>query len=350
MMAPCAAAATSKTLVLERLNAEFPSYAVRGEAARAVAREIFHSEKLLKPYEDTVEIRLSVANVFAAAENALGRGEAVEVRAAGEVCCRCTPGDASALGDEFRRAGRGGAAEAWAAGQGDRTLCAVFVEGPGDAPRVGVASCSGVARAVTLFAFVDDASYFKTESCLSQVACDEVLVAGASGGDAAIVEAARRCGAAASTAGAAAFGRGGAKGLAEVGRALRAKCGGGSGSDDDGDDAARVVDEAAQLCGGAALRAASALLERLASTAAFEDDYAVSVGDLSGVVALDGATLRALDLVGDRGCRAPQVCGLVTPHAATPGGKRLLEDWIRLPLSDARAIAARHAAVRAGKG
>ena len=113
---------------------------------------------------------------------------------------------------------------------------------------------------MTLFAFVDDASYFKTESCLSQVACDEVLVAGASGGDAAIVEAARRCGAAASTAGAAAFGRGGAKGLAEVGRALRAKCGGGSGSDDDGDDAAGVVDEAAQLCGGAALRAASALL------------------------------------------------------------------------------------------
>ena len=99
---------SAPTLVLERLKTEFPQYAARGDQARSVAREIFHSERLVVPCKDTVELKLSVANVFSAAASALGRGEAVEIREDGELVRRCTPGDASALADEFRSRGRAG--------------------------------------------------------------------------------------------------------------------------------------------------------------------------------------------------------------------------------------------------
>ena len=38
---------SAPTLVLERLKTEFPQYAARGDQARSVAREIFHSERLV---------------------------------------------------------------------------------------------------------------------------------------------------------------------------------------------------------------------------------------------------------------------------------------------------------------
>ena len=63
--------ASAPTLVLERLKTEFPQYAARGDQARSVAREIFHSERLVVPCKDTVELKLSVANVFSAAASAV---------------------------------------------------------------------------------------------------------------------------------------------------------------------------------------------------------------------------------------------------------------------------------------
>ena len=101
-----------KTLVLRRQAASRVGvqYVATGDAARALAREIFHSERVVREGK----LRLSVANVFAAAASALGRGEAVEIRdAADVVAARCTPGDSAALADEFRAAGRGAAADAW---------------------------------------------------------------------------------------------------------------------------------------------------------------------------------------------------------------------------------------------
>ncbi|KAH8064926.1 hypothetical protein JL722_1816 [Aureococcus anophagefferens] len=264
-------------------------------------------ERLVVPCKDTVELKLSVANVFSAAASALGRGEAVEIREDGKLERRCTPGDASALADEFRSRGRAGAAEAWANQHGDRVLCAVVVEGAGaTAPRVGVASCSLAARALTLFAFDDDVSLGTLEACLAQVGCDEALVADAASG--ALADAARRCGAALTVVGPPAF----AQPLRDVARTLKQRCGG-----DDDDESCAVVDEAAARHRGLALKASSALLERISTTAAFDDDFRASTGDVGTAVQLDAATIRALDLVAPRDAPArPSVLGLLRGHAA----------------------------------
>ena len=326
------------TLVLERLKTEFPQYAARGDQARSVAREIFHSERLVVPCKDTVELKLSVANVFSAAASALGRGEAVEIREDGKLERRCTPGDASALADEFRSRGRAGAAEAWANQHGDRVLCAVVVEGAGaTAPRVGVASCSLAARALTLFAFDDDVSLGTLEACLAQVGCDEALVADAASG--ALADAARRCGAALTVVGPPAF----AQPLKDVARTLKQRCGG-----DDDDESCAVVDEAAARHRGLALKASSALLERISTTAAFDDDFRASSGDVGTAVQLDAATIRALDLVAPRDAPArPSVLGLLRGHAASAAGRRRVEAWLRRPSADLDVARERSAAVGA---
>ena len=99
-----------QTLTLRRLGGDPPWYEVPAAAARAVADDVFQSDRLLR---DDGTLRLSPANVFTAAEKALGRGATVVIAGGDEAERRCTPGDASALADEFRAVGRTAAADAW---------------------------------------------------------------------------------------------------------------------------------------------------------------------------------------------------------------------------------------------
>ena len=113
------AAALSRRFRANRPRRRSPHAGVEGADARAVAVEVFQSERLVR---GDGRLRLSVANVFGAAAAALQRGEAVEVREGDKVRRRCTPGDAGALADEFRDRGRSAAADAWDARWADAAL------------------------------------------------------------------------------------------------------------------------------------------------------------------------------------------------------------------------------------
>ena len=114
-----------QSLTLRRLGVDPPWYEVPADAARAVADDVFQSDRLVR---DDGTLRLSPANVFTAAEKALARGAAVVIAGGDEAERRCTPGDASALADEFRAVGRTAAADAWDGKYGDGAFAAVDLD------------------------------------------------------------------------------------------------------------------------------------------------------------------------------------------------------------------------------
>ena len=65
-----------QTLTLRRLGGDPPWYEVPADAARAIADDVFQSDRLVR---DDGTLRLSPANVFTAAEKALGRGASVVI-------------------------------------------------------------------------------------------------------------------------------------------------------------------------------------------------------------------------------------------------------------------------------
>ena len=134
-----------QTLTLRRLGGDPPWYEVPADAARAVADDVFQSDRLLR---DDGTLRLSPANVFTAAEKTLGRGGAVVIAGGDEAERRCTPGDASALADEFRAVGRTAAADAWEAKHGDGAFAAIWVQNHSPQPPEPAWPCAASARGV----------------------------------------------------------------------------------------------------------------------------------------------------------------------------------------------------------
>lgn len=312
-------AAAMETLTLRRLGGDPPMYEVPADAAKAVADEVFQSDRFLR---DDGTLRLSPANVFTAAEKALGRGATVVIAGGDEADRTCTPGDASALADEFRAVGRSAAADAWEAKFGDGAFAAVWVaRAQSAAPRVGYACCRARARSLRVCEFDDDVSLVRLEAALTGEGCREVLVVSTDDGIAA-ADVAGRCGASVSKIPPASFaGR-------DTARSLVERCGG---------DAA-----AGKGVGPVALKACAAVLERLAATAPGARDFDLSLEDPTACLQLDAATLRALALVGD-----DSVLSLLRGHAVTSAGKKRLEAYVRRPLRNAATLKARQAAVAA---
>ena len=138
-----------QTLTLRRLGGDPPWYEVPADAARAVADDVLQSDRLVR---DDGTLRLSPANVFTAAEKSIARGATVVIVGGDEAERRCTPGDASALADEFRAVGRTAAADAWEAKHGDGAFAAIWVAKPQSAaPRTGLAVCRVRARSCLLY-------------------------------------------------------------------------------------------------------------------------------------------------------------------------------------------------------
>ena len=319
-------AAAMETLTLRRLGGDPPMYEVPADAAKAVAEEVFQSDRFLR---DDGTLRLSPANVFTAAEKALGRGAAVVIAGGDEADRTCTPGDASALADEFRAAGRSAAADAWEAKYGDGAFAAIWVaRAQSAAPRMGYACCRVRARTLRVCEFDDDVSLARLEAALTGEGCREVLVVSTDDGTAA-ADVAGRCGASVSKILPASFG-GGGPGAGISRSSLAERCGG---------DAAA---ETASGVGPVALKACAAILERLAATAPGARDFDLSLEDPTACLQLDAATLRALALVGD-----DSVLSLLRGHAVTSAGKKRLEAYVRRPLRDAATLKARQAAVAA---
>lgn len=312
-------AAAMETLTLRRLGGDPPMYEVPADAAKAVADEVFQSDRFLR---DDGTLRLSPANVFTAAEKALGRGATVVIAGGDEADRTCTPGDASALADEFRAVGRSAAADAWEAKFGDGAFAAVWVaRAQSAAPRVGYACCRARARSLRVCEFDDDVSLVRLEAALTGEGCREVLVVSTDDGIAA-ADVAGRCGASVSKIPPASFaGR-------DTARSLVERCGG---------DAA-----AEKGVGPVALKACAAVLERLAATEPGARDFDLSLEDPTACLQLDAATLRALALVGD-----DSVLSLLRGHTVTSAGKKRLEAYVRRPLRDAATLKARQAAVAA---
>ena len=164
-----------QALTLRRLGGDPPWYEVPADAARAVADDVFQSDRLLR---DDGTLRLSPANVFTAAEKVIARGATVVIAGGDEAERRCTPGDASALADEFRAVGRTAAADAWEAKHGDSAFAAIWVAKPQSAtPKTGLAVCRVRARSLRVCEFEDDVSLARLEAALAGEGCREVLVA-----------------------------------------------------------------------------------------------------------------------------------------------------------------------------
>ena len=143
-----------QTLTLRRLGGDPPWYEVPADAARAVADDVFQSDRLVR---DDGTLRLSPANVFTAAEKSIARGATVVIVGGDEAERRCTPGDASALADEFRAVGRTAAADAWEAKHGDGAFAAIWIAKPQSAtPKTGLAVCRVRARSLRVCEFEDD--------------------------------------------------------------------------------------------------------------------------------------------------------------------------------------------------
>jgi hypothetical protein len=316
-----------QTLTLRRLGGDPPWYEVPAAAARAVADDVFQSDRLLR---DDGTLRLSPANLFTAAEKQLGRGATVVIAGGDEGERRCTPGDASALADEFRAVGRTAAADAWEAKHGDGAFAAVWVQRPQSAtPKTGLAVCRVRARSLRVCEFEDDVSLARLEAALAGEGCREVLVV-STGDGAAAADVAKRCGASITKVPPASYGGP----PQEIQRALAERCGG---------DAA---EESARSVPPVALRACAAVLERLAATDPATGprvlDFDLSLDDPTTCLRLDAATLRALALVDD-----DSVLALLRGHAATAAGRKRLEAWLRRPLADVPTLKARQAAVAA---
>jgi hypothetical protein len=314
-----------QSLTLRRLGGDPPWYEVPAAAARAVADDVFQSDRLLR---DDGTLRLSPANVFTATEKALGRGTTVVIAGGDEAERRCTPGDASALADEFRAVGRTAAADAWEAKHGDGAFAAVWIQRPqSSTPKAGLAVCRVRARSLRVCEFEDDVSLARLEAALAGEGCREVLVV-STGDGAAAADVAKRCGAAITKVPPASYGGP----PQEIQRALAERCGG---------DAA---EEAARSVPPVALKACAAVLERLAATDPATGprvlDFDLALDDPTTCLRLDAATLRALALVDD-----DSVLALLRGHAATAAGRKRLEAWLRRPLADVPTLKARQAAV-----
>ena len=247
----------------------------------------------------------------------MGRGATVVIAGGDEAERRCTPGDASALADEFRAVGRTAAADAWEAKHGDGAFAAIWVAKPQSAtPKTGLAVCRVRARSLRVCEFEDDVSLARLEAALAGEGCREVLVVSTGDGAAAAGRSKRR-GASITKVPPASYGGP----PQEIQRSLAERCGG---------DAA---EEAARSVPPVALKACAAVLERLMATDPATGprvlDFDLSLDDPTTCLRLDAATLRALALVDD-----DSVLALLRGHAATAAGRKRLEAWLRRPLAD----------------
>jgi DNA mismatch repair protein MSH2 len=104
------------------------------------------------------------------------------------------------------------------------------------------------------------------------------------------------------------------------------------------------VDHRPELQSTLALGAVACLVHELQlGTAATEDHYSLQQGHLSQFMRLDTAAIQALNVLPRRD--DPNTCCSlmgVLDHCRTPMGRRLLERWLRQPLTDTAAIARRH--------